>query len=263
MALRRLRLAMARNEEPYREGHSVYINRVEGPVRLRDAAGNLTNAGREYIARGGSENSTRLFPVDVVPWRQGRRTFAEAIPDIQGRRRQFEIMRRQFNRPQPRAGMLFEGHSQSRFIVHMPVRVRYPRDGGGWSRPYDEDENGPVTIPISEEEVLRDYADILLPELRNYREAYTEADLERTTATVREAMAAYLHHHAGRNARFDGEIVAAQTSDVVYTVDPRNIMDRPGWRFDLEHTFRDHGRPETEVILGRPQRGVINMPDEM
>jgi hypothetical protein len=147
----------------------------------------------------------------------------------------------------------------------MPVRVRYPRPGGGYSRPYDEDNDGPVTIPISEEEVLADYADLLLPELRNYREAYTDADLARTTETVREAMAAFLRRHAedDRNTRFDGEVVVAQTSDVLYSVDPRNVLDRPGWRLDLEHTFRSHGRPETEVILNRPMRGAISLPDEM
>ena len=122
--MRRLRLAMARNEEPYREGHSVYINRIEGRVRLRDANGNLTDAGREYIARGGSENSTRLFPVDSVPWWHGkRRLFAEAIPDVHGHRREFQIMRREFNRPYvfSRAGRLHEGHSQSSFVVHLSL----------------------------------------------------------------------------------------------------------------------------------------------
>ena len=111
MAARRLRFAMERGEQPFREGHSVYINRVEGAVRLRTADGNLTNAGRDYIARGGSEHSTRLFPADVVPWNQGRRVMANAIPDRHGAIRPFQIMQNQVHR---RAGLLLEGHSQSR-----------------------------------------------------------------------------------------------------------------------------------------------------
>ena len=54
------------------------------------------------------------------------------------------------NQVHRRAGLLLEGHSQSRFVVHMPVRVRYPRPGGGLSQPYDEDNAGqPFTIPIA------------------------------------------------------------------------------------------------------------------
>ena len=34
-ATRRVQLAMARGEVPFREGHSVYLNRIEGQVRLR------------------------------------------------------------------------------------------------------------------------------------------------------------------------------------------------------------------------------------
>ena len=68
MADRRLRLAMERGERPFREGLGVYINRTEGRVAIRTADGNLTAAGRLYIARGGNENDTRLFPVDAVPW---------------------------------------------------------------------------------------------------------------------------------------------------------------------------------------------------
>ena len=50
-ASRRVQLAMARNETPFREHHSVYLNRIDGQVRLRTADGNLTNAGRDYIQR--------------------------------------------------------------------------------------------------------------------------------------------------------------------------------------------------------------------
>ena len=85
---------------------------------------------------------------------------------------------------------------QSRFVVHLPVRVRYPRPGGGWSSPYDEQNGRPFAIPIAQEEALQDFAHLELGELRNYREAYTEADLERVTHTVREGMVAYIRRRA-------------------------------------------------------------------
>ena len=99
MADRRLRLAMERGEHPFREGHGVYINRTEGRVAIRTADGNLTAAGRLYIARGGNENDTRLFPVDAVPWQQGRNTMNYAIEDRHGEGRAFRISGGRNRRP--------------------------------------------------------------------------------------------------------------------------------------------------------------------
>ena len=68
MAARRLLLAMERGEKTFYEGKTVYMDRIGPQVRIRTAEGNLTPAGRLYIANGGDENDTRLFPVDMVPW---------------------------------------------------------------------------------------------------------------------------------------------------------------------------------------------------
>ena len=83
-ASRRLRQAMDRGELPFREGHSVYLNRVEGRVLLRASDGNLTNAGREYIERGGDERATHLIAPDAATWRQGRHVIAHGLPDWYG-----------------------------------------------------------------------------------------------------------------------------------------------------------------------------------
>ena len=39
-------------------------------------------------------------------------------------------------------------------------------------------------------------------------------------------------------------------------------MDKPTWSFDLLRTFRSHGRPRAEEILGRPFRGIPELPTE-
>ena len=67
-----------------------------------------------------------------------------------------------------------------------------------------------------------------------------------------------------QEAQGRGELVIYQESDCVYFVRPgEDIVDKPGWSFDVATATRTHGRPETHVLLGLPRRGIIDMPDEM
>ena len=122
-------------------------------MAIRTADNNLTAAGRLYIARGGNENDTRLFPVDAVPWQQGRNAMNYAIEDRHGEGRAFRISGGPIGGPQAltHAGRLHHGHKVTEVEVHLPLYARYPRkDEHGWSREYDRNANGPITVPLTD-----------------------------------------------------------------------------------------------------------------
>ena len=197
MAARRLKLAMDRGELPFREGQSMYINKVEMQVLIRTAAGNLTNAGRLYIARGGSENSTKLFAPDTVPWNQGRNGMAYAAPDRYGAGRAFRIHGGAPNGPTAltNAGRLYAGHKVLSYLVHMPVWVRYYDSvANRWRGPFETDGRGdPITIPLDEEELSKgNGAQIPHPELFDIRDGYHDAGEETVQRDIKDAVTRYL-----------------------------------------------------------------------
>ena len=257
-ASRRVQLAMARGEVPFREGHSVYLNRIEGQVRLRTADGNLTSAGREYIERGGDERLTHLIPPNVETFRRGQQVLAHGIPDLLGARHAFRVHTERPNGEHAltHAGRLFRGHEVNEYVVHVPVWVRYKR-GDGWSQPYERQEvrgaNGNMvpgsyfTIPMDKIEGLDANTD------------YADAG-EEGFAHIKAATAAWIR----RQPVVDGEVILLQQSEVYYFVKPdEDITAKPGWSFDIAQTVRTHGRPQTHVLLNLPRRGIIDMPDEM
>ena len=259
-ASRRLQLAMARGEVPFREGHSVYLNRIEGQVRLRTADGTLTSAGREYIERGGDERLTHLIPPNAETFRRGQQVLAHSIPDLIGARHAFRV---HTERPSgehalTHAGRLFRGPEVNEYVVHVPVWVRYKRGDDGWSQPYERQEvrgadgrrvpGSYFTIPMDNIEGLQANAD------------YADAG-EAGFAHIKAATAAWIRQQP-RNE--DGEVVLWQESQTYYFAKPdEDIAAKPGWSFDLAQTVRTHGRPQTHVLLNLPRRGTIDMPDEM
>jgi len=162
---RRVQLALDRGEHPFRQGHSVYLNRIEGQVRLRNSDGHLTNAGREYINRGGDERLTHLVPPDAQTWRRGSEVLAYGIPDRHGAGRTFRVHseRNDGSNVLTHAGRLLAGPEVSEYVVRLPVYVRYKR-GDGWSEPYSVNrKNEPITVPLDK-----------IPGLEHYNRGYTE-----------------------------------------------------------------------------------------
>ena len=257
-ATRRLRLAMERGERPFREGHSIYLNRIEGQVRLRTADGNLTNAGREYIRLGGDENATHLIPPTSVPWHQGRNAMAYAIPDRHGAGRTFLIHRETLEGPHAltHAGRLFQGHEIKQFVVKVPVYVRYKRANGDWSEAHSVNRQGEaVTVPMDK-----------IPGLDGITDGYADDGDEAIERDVKAATMEHIRRMADTfgDGQMSNEVVIHQESDCYYFVKTdEDLADKPGWKFDAAITRRSHGRPETHVILNRPLRGIIDLPDEM
>ena len=248
---RRVQLALDRGEHPFRQGHSVYLNRIEGQVRLRNSDGHLTNAGREYINRGGDERLTHLVPPDAQTWRRGSEVLAYGIPDRHGAGRAFRVHseRNDGNHVLTHAGRLLAGPEVSEYVVRLPVYVRYKR-GDGWSEPYSVNRrNEPITVPLDK-----------IPGLEHYNRGYTEDGEDAIARDIKAATMEWIRQEAqGRD-----ELVIYQESDCTYFVRPgEDIVDKPGWSFDVATTTRTHGRPETHVLLGLPRRGIIDMPDEM
>ena len=69
--LDRARLVVERGWRLFRQGHSVYISRLESQVICRTVEGNLTEAGCSYGASGGTEAQTRLCSPEEAPWCDG------------------------------------------------------------------------------------------------------------------------------------------------------------------------------------------------
>ena len=241
--------------------------RIGPQVRIRTAEGNLTPAGRLYIANGGDENDTRLFPVDMVPWQQGRNTIGYTIPDRHGAGQPYRLWGGPIGGPQAltQAGRLHQGHKVTDVVVHMPVDARYPRPQGGWSREYSTNASGPITVPLAD-----------IPELKPFCRVYADLDPEEIKRTVMDAISLHLQHMWAREHRGAamgahppgmavGNILTIYAgSDVWYYVKvDEDIKTKPGWTIDIMTTTRTHDVPATHVILGRPLRGIIDMPDDM
>ena len=162
-ASRRVQLAMARGEVPFREGLSVYLNRIEGQVRLRTADGTLTNAGRQYIESGGDERLTHIIAPHAQTFRRGHQVLAYGIHDKYGAGRTFRVHTEnlQDQHTLTHAGRLFQGHEQMDFEVHVPVSVRYKRSDG-WSVAYSTNFQGsPITQIVSPDaELIGDLASL-------------------------------------------------------------------------------------------------------
>ena len=293
-ASRRVQLAMARNETPFREHHSVYLNRIDGQVRLRTADGNLTNAGREYIERGGDERLTHIIAPHAQTFRRGHQVLAYGIHDKYGAGRTFRVHTEnlQGQHTMTHAGKLFQGHEQTDFVVRVPVFARYwIKDGnnGHWGPEHTTERvpgggSRPITVPITDipglPNISSGYTDEGQVEIARKVKAATQIWAQQKVAEAAAAARAHVHlddfddeplpeeeqeaKRAEALAKTGKITVLYQESGVIYDLKgDADITAMPGWSFDEARTVRSHGRPQTHVLLGLPRRGFLDMPDDM
>ena len=258
----RLVLAVNKFEEPRLSGNSVVIARPY--VKLRDASGQITEAGRRYerlVAERGDrrryEHTHIVHPDEQPEHRDGD----EYLKDISG-----QVHKTRSWNPAGNGGRgehrftpfgVRAGHSSVRYTVQVPVwRTFIRKDGRHVS--YAEQRSGePFLLPID--------SDLLgtLPLPGDLRVARNVGDHERQKAFIKEALTEYL---SKLQPDENGNLVLShfEQSDAYYTIDPRMIT---GWRdflfsTEVEHFRADHA-PITETILNRPLQGVPRVPYEM
>ena len=252
----RIHAAVRRNEEPspIASGLTLWVGAPR--VKVANADGTLTEAGRFYVHL--SHKDPRRFRQAVQKTRDGVDFVTE-----HGRRRY--LTRRDPAHPGtyvPTAAGRAHYHYQVHWTVLVPAtaeklegdaskRWTHSRRAGG-----GEEE---VTIPITDTEIVDTLS--RLPEYGWVRDERPDGEQH---AFIQRAVRAYLRSQARDPIAFDEgreQVVLKDftASGVKYYYDP----SRPMHFDEKSERFRKHEPPQVEVLLNQPLRGLPEPPMEM
>ena len=227
-------------------------------IRLSNREGVLNRSGHEYssIAR-----RLGLDNYELNQWREGLHMLAgsnaDVAYDVNG---QMRFVRR-YNAATGQYEAVGFGRSyfrthRSRFTISLPV-LRLVRRARNGAMAYVETNNGEVWKYITDDQIEEFVSTHAPHSFADLGVAPSEASPEQQKAWIREALQIYVNQMP-QIGRYQ-QLTEFDDSDCVFVYD-----DSREPMFDEEiTTIRQDGELTLELVLNRPLRGVVIVPDEM